>query len=466
MTDGFDVAARMADGAAAVEHAGAYVRACHELGYQHPDLTTHAAQMRDWYAQEDGLDLRALNADCAALAAAATAADDALGRQATLMVELAGAWSGGGADAAREFLRRHGQAAATVRDSLRHGADAIIALRDELWRAVDVKVRAVQDIDDRRLAQRGEWLAAAQTVTTGAGDRATASEIVDQQIKPFVDNDIRSDWMAAMHTATASVTAAYDAAIDRLGAEPGAIFGVPGELGPSVETPEEARTAVATAPAGVSAAPPMVASAPPAVASAPPIAMVDPALPPVATVPAPVAASAAVPPAAMEAAPVPPSPPMSSPGGLGGGMPSLGSGASGFGQQLADLVGGLLGSSEGAFSGADEINPPDAIDEATQDDPALDEENADDETADEEDADEENEDDDPDPDEEPDPDAVEEPAEAETEPEEEPLPEPAPTPAPPPPEQVPPIPAAGLEAQPADRTPCEIAADELPQVGE
>ncbi len=57
------------------------------------------------------------------------------------------------------------------------------------------------DIDDRRLAQRAEWLAAAQTVTTGAGDRAAASELVDQQIKPFVDNDIRSDWLAAMHRA-------------------------------------------------------------------------------------------------------------------------------------------------------------------------------------------------------------------------------------------------------------------------
>ena len=86
------------------------------------------------------------------------------------------------------------------------------ALRDELWRAVDAKVGAVLDIDDRRLAQRAEWLAAAQTVTTGAGDRAAASELVDQQIKPFVDNDIRSDWLAAMHRATASVTGAYDAA--------------------------------------------------------------------------------------------------------------------------------------------------------------------------------------------------------------------------------------------------------------
>jgi hypothetical protein len=54
MADGFDVAARLAEGAAAVERAGVYVWACRELGYQHPDLTMHAAQIRDWYAQEDG----------------------------------------------------------------------------------------------------------------------------------------------------------------------------------------------------------------------------------------------------------------------------------------------------------------------------------------------------------------------------------------------------------------------------
>ena len=86
-------------------------------------------------------------------------------------------------------------------------------LRDELWSAVDAKVATVLDIDDRRLAQRAEWLAASQAVTTGAGDRAAASELVDQQIKPFVDNDIRSDWLAAMHRAMAAVTGAYDVAL-------------------------------------------------------------------------------------------------------------------------------------------------------------------------------------------------------------------------------------------------------------
>ena len=68
-----DVAARLAEGRPAVDNIGDYVWACHLLGYQNPDLTLHAAQVRDWYGSEDGLDLRALEADRAALDAAATA---------------------------------------------------------------------------------------------------------------------------------------------------------------------------------------------------------------------------------------------------------------------------------------------------------------------------------------------------------------------------------------------------------
>ena len=91
---------------------------------------------------------------------------------------------------------------------------------------VDGKVAAATAIDDRRLAERADWLAAAKTVTTGAGDRAVASELIDQEVKPFVDNDIRSDWLAAMRTTTASVAASYDAATAGLAA--GAGGGIPG----------------------------------------------------------------------------------------------------------------------------------------------------------------------------------------------------------------------------------------------
>ena len=44
--------------------------ACHLLGFQDSDLTLHAAQVRDWYGSEDGIDLPALDADCEALRAA------------------------------------------------------------------------------------------------------------------------------------------------------------------------------------------------------------------------------------------------------------------------------------------------------------------------------------------------------------------------------------------------------------
>ena len=64
-------------------------------------------------------------------------------------------------------------------------------------------------------------MAAAQTVTTGAGDRAAASELVDQEVKPFVDNEIRSEWLAAMRSAMAAVMEAYDAAADELTSESG-----------------------------------------------------------------------------------------------------------------------------------------------------------------------------------------------------------------------------------------------------
>jgi hypothetical protein len=459
--EGFDVAGRLAQGAAAVERAETYVWACRQVGYQHPDLTAHPGQLRDWYGHDDGLDLRALDADCAALSAAASAADDVLGRQAGLTAQMAGAWSGLGAGAAREFLWRHERSAVAVRDGLRRAADAMAALRDELWRAVDTKVDAVLDVDDRRSAQRAEWLAAAQVVNTGAGDRATASELVDQQIKPFVDNDIRSDWLGAIHAATAAVTAAYDAAVARLDAGAFTIFEVPGELGPPSSAPDEPPSPAATAPAAAESI------SPPAVPRAPFAAVAD-------TIPAPVAApavdtAAAAPAAAPFAGPLPaaaapamPSPsPMPSLGELGGGMPALGTGVSGIGQQLADMIGGLLGSSDAASADAPGVDPTGQVDEpadpSAEKDKTAEEKAAEDKAAQDEKiepvdaADESVPDDDPASDQS-EPDAGS---------------EPAPTPVPPPlPEPEAPIPPAVPDALPKEQTPCEIAADELPQVGE
>lgn len=232
MADPFDVAARLAEGLPAVDNTQSYVWACHLLGYQNPDLTLHGSQVRDWYGSEDGLDLRVLDGDCAALDATVTATEEALRIQCAQLAELPAVWAGGGAEAAHGFLRRHCDNAGSAAALVRTAAEACAALRDNLWQMVDGKVAAAVAVDDRRLAERPAWLAAARTVETGAGDRSTAGEVVDQQIKPFVDNDIRTDWLTAMRSTMTSVAASYDAATRGLTAGSGAQFEVPGDLGP------------------------------------------------------------------------------------------------------------------------------------------------------------------------------------------------------------------------------------------
>ncbi len=233
MAEPLDVAARLAEGRPAVDNIGDYVWACHLLGYQNPDLTLHAAQVRDWYSSEDGLDLRALDADRAALDAAATATDSARQLQEQQLGALAGAWQGRGGDASHEFLLRHGEASAAA--AVGRARCRRRAHRTSRRSVARGRRKGRRRGGDRRPppCRTAEWLAATQTVTTGAGDRAVASELIDQQVKPFVDNDIRSDWLTAMQKAMAAVAAAFDAATGALTGEPSAMFEVPGDLGPS-----------------------------------------------------------------------------------------------------------------------------------------------------------------------------------------------------------------------------------------
>jgi hypothetical protein len=480
----FDAAGRLAEGRPAVDDVEEYVAACQRLGYRHRDLTAHAAQAVRWYDSEEGLDLRALDADCAALSAAAAAALDACRMQTDLVAQTSGAWAGMGSSVAREFLWRNSEAATSVGMSLESAADAAATLRDALWRAVDAKVTAVETIDARHRPQRADWLAAARTVTSGAGDLAAASELVDQQVKPFVQSDIESDWLAAMRAAVASINAAYASAISRLAGVRVAVFEVPGELGPravwGAPGPAggagESSAPVQTTPAAAVASVPLPVATPVTGVDGPPTApwtgpsavgpspMGDPGLQPMS--PPTTMPQAAVP----SVPPVPSAPFLPSAGDLGAGTSSLGGGLSGFGQQLADLIGGLIGSSDDASSevadpaessGADdpEDDPGDPDDPDDPDDP---EHGPDDGLPGE-----------PPPHEEP---AVTEAAQAaaggcEPEPESwaepEPEPEPVPTPVPPPPVS-PPVAQAMPDAiaDTAAATPCEIAADELPQVGE
>ena len=462
MAESLDVSARLAEGRPAVDNIGDYVWACHLLGYQNADLTLHPAQVRDWYSSEDGLDLRALDADRAALDAAASAAESARQLEEQQLGALSGAWQGRGGDATHEFLVRHGGASWAAASAVRDAADALTALRDELWRTVDEKVGTAVAIDDRRQAERPQWLAATQTVTTGAGDREVASELIDQQVKPFVDNDIRSDWVAAMQRAMAAIAAAFDAATGALTTEPSAAFDVPGYLGPLAPSPPGSASTVetvGTAPAGWPSPPSAVA---PAVSPMTAPASPFPAAQDAVAAPMPTAAlPAPVPAAAPAGATAPVMPTMPSLGDLGGGLTGGAGGLAGLGQQIADAIGGLLDQPDDALA-----DPPNVKDDPTADEPSS--------VPDEEDpaaADDRQDESDATPD---DPAAevgdiseveedacAEEPA-AESSSEEEPAPTPPPEPMPSAPPIVEPQPAQELAGA---QTPCEIAADELPQAG-
>lgn len=460
MVEKFDVPSRLAEGWPAVENLQRYVWACHLLGYQHPDLTVHAAQLRDWYGSEDGMDLGALHGDCLGLEAAVRSTQDALGVQDRQLSTLSAVWQGAGADASRDFLRRHSEASAAAATAVRTAAEALGALRDDLWRAVDAKVGAVVAVEDRTRAHRADWLSAAETVTTGAGDRAAAAELVDQAVKPFVDNNISTDWLTAMHTAMSSIFDAYQRAAGEMAGEHAPVFDVPGELGPTW-SPPPVRVSEATGceagceDRGSAPAPATVLANAPAPAATMPSAWAPPA-PPTPAPPTP------APPAALPE-PMPSMPPL---GTMGSGIPDLGGGLSGLGQQFADTLGGLLGGADGAVPELDdpldvpELDDPldDPLDDAevgTNDaeevDEAVDEEVVEDPPVE-------------------DPVAAGEPVEPESElcdgtAEVSVEPAPAPTPAPPPAEALPP--AEPLTDPVADeQTPCAIAADELPQVGD
>ncbi|ORB67162.1 hypothetical protein [Mycolicibacterium tusciae] len=446
----FDAASRLADGRPAAGIIQDYVWACHLLGYQDPDLTLHASQVRDWYDSEDGIDLQALDSDCEALRAAAAAAEGALARQTAQLGSMSVAWDGVGAQASGDFLRRHGAASAAVVAAVRTAAESLGSLRDRLWHSVDGKVAATMAAEGRGAGP--DWQAAAQTVTTGAGDRASASELIDQEVRPFVANDIRSEWLTAMRSAIAAVTDAYDAAAAALASEVAVAFDVPGQLGPSWSP--SSGDEVVTVPAGTGSVAGSIA-APPIGAAAPAGGPAAWSTPPAATPPAPTPAPPAEPLA--PTAPVEPAaamPSMPSMPSMGGGMPDIGSGLSGFGGQLGELLGGLMGTSQDALS---DLPEPDELDKPDDFDP-LDEDEDEDEQNDEEPAAEE-----PDVDE-AEPTATDSADEVVEGPPAEPLaaeaePVPPPTPVPPPIE-----PLAAPES--AAGTPCEIAADELPQVGE
>lgn len=440
----FDVATRLRQGLTSVSNTQTYVSACRAVGYQDPDLTAHGAQILDWYGSEDGLDLHALDTDRAALTAAADAADEALAVQRDGLGVLTAAWDGATGSQAADFIGRHSTAAVAVVNALRIAADACAALRDTLWGQVDAKVQAAVAIDDRHAGERSAWLAAAGTVVGGAGERGPAVETVTERIVPYVDHDIRTEWVTAMRSATAAASSAYQDTAGRLDATPAVHFDVPGRLSP-VDVPvrapvlgpvRELHAAVPATPAGYSAPGPL--SGPPAATSP------DVTAPP----PAPLA------PATTDQ-PMQPGPAGAPPAGPLPGMPDAG-GLSGVLGQIADAIGGLLDGIPDGPSGDSAEPGPEPV-EASQEE----EDQADDEAGANDDQDAE----DPAAQPLPAPAAVGEQTEA-AEPSVD-----VDVAAPPPPEAEPAAPTVRpLEAETAapleDRTPCDIAADELPQVGQ
>jgi hypothetical protein len=449
MADRFDVAARLAEGRPAVEHTQAYVDACHQLGYQQPDLTAHPSQVWDWYDAEAGLDLRVLDDDTGALRAAVTAIEEALWVQRTQVTELAAAWRGSGADTAMRFLQRHCDVAAEVAVHVRTAAERYAALRDDVWKSVDGKVANAVAIDERRAAQRSTWLAACHTVMTGSGNRSTAEEVIDQQVKPYVDNDIRNDWLAAMGSGSASVAASYDDAIHALASTSDVRFDIPGDFGPSWQPAFGDRPATEAPPTM-----PLPAGPAPTVPAAAPATRST-------TNPEPPGLSADGPDGALS---MPPelATPLADTGGLSsgagnlGGLGGIGGGIGGVVGSIVDSIGSILGSIAGGLGdgpgsgdpladdslGIDEADKPGDTDVDDTPVPAT----VDDATAPGQP-----------------PDAV-----AETPPvTDDSVAEPVgqqldPPPAAPPADQPPPAAAPPTDGS----TPCEIAEDELPQAGQ
>ena len=440
MAENRDVASRLVDGMPAVLTVQEYVAACARVGYQHPDLTVHTGQLQDWYRSEDGMDLEALLHDGDALEAAASAADEAIQVQDRQRAELPEVWQGAGAAASAEFLRRHSDASATVAAALHTAREAMAMLREQLWEAVDNKVEAVIEIEGRAATTRTEWSAAAATVTSGGGDRATASELVNQAVKPFVDSTIRSDWLAAMRSAMSSVTTAYQQATEDMAGARLADFAIPGDLGPVWSAPSAPPGGVAStaSPAPVFGSNGGVTPGPGPVPATVPASWLPPAPTEMPSAPAEAAPSA-----------------MPSLGSAGPALPGLGGGGglSGLGQLFADALSGLMGGGGG-------LPDPPPLDVPELDDPADTVELEDEDDAEEDEEEPDDADEDPavaeeDPEEDPD-------ENPEAEPPAEPMPAPTAPPPPPPAEPLPPV----AEAEVDERTPCEIAADELPQVGE
>lgn len=337
---GFDVAARLADGTPALERLQTYVWACALRGYVHPDLTGHAGQVRDWYGRQDGLDLSILDADASALRAAAAGAEGGVSTARSAAQSLTAAWSGSAAGVAADFVRRHCVAAARCAEALHRAAGAFAGLRDELWQAVDRQVVVTVGVDEQASAHHGRWLAAARSVLAGGADD---DGVVASEVLPYVDNVVGGQWVPGMRVVFDRVVSAYRSALVAVeGAVPGR-FEIPGELAPPPRAAFAAAGSVPGPGPGPAGSP---GAAPTAGAFGPDPGAMGVSAPAIPGDGGPVPAAAAAPGAVpgQEAA---------------GSLPALDAVAALPGR-LADAVGGLLGAPAdglGGLSGLDPLRP-------------------------------------------------------------------------------------------------------------
>lgn len=65
--------------------------------------------------------------------------------------------------------------------------------------------------------------------------------MIREQVVPYVDNEIRNDWLTTMRSTRDGVRTSYDMVTDRMATAPTARFEAPGDLGPGYQPLRAAR---------------------------------------------------------------------------------------------------------------------------------------------------------------------------------------------------------------------------------
>lgn len=202
-----------------------YAAACRDVG--HVGITSE--RIRELASREDGVGLAALQSDIAALAAAAGHARSALSEQRTAIGVLGAGWRGRSGSIATAVLEQHCTAAADILHSLVEAADVLERLRGTLSRLLAERDEAGVRIADRRSAERPRWLACSEAVLAGTADGVAVAE-VRTRIAPFLDAQVAGEWAGSVSSVSDAVDAAYRQAAIALAGRMPVGFDVPSGL--------------------------------------------------------------------------------------------------------------------------------------------------------------------------------------------------------------------------------------------